>query len=371
MNNQSFIDALEKKSTYDEFGRFLEEKARRENVPISVLFELTPLCNLSCRMCYVHLQPEQMDRPLLTAEEWKSLIDQAYQKGMLQASISGGECLTYPGFDEIYLHLLEKGVQTSVMTNGLLLNEERIAFFTRHRPAVIQVTLYGSNDDAYERVTGKRCFKEVIRNIENAVHAGLVLTISLTPNRFSGEDLLSILKLGKKMGLPVYINTSVFDPRPETGRSGGEFDVDPEMYARLWRLYGELFGGEKAEEIELYKLPAAGGPCHSTDEKGLLCGGGRSACVLDWKGIMHPCNQLPFSADPLKDGYDTAWKQINEYVRNYPRVAECKGCPYDRVCVRCAGRMLPYAEPGKQPLRLCEKTRYLVHRGVIGIPDCE
>ena len=35
-------------------------KARRECIPINGLFELTPLCNFRCRMCYVRLDPADM-----------------------------------------------------------------------------------------------------------------------------------------------------------------------------------------------------------------------------------------------------------------------------------------------------------------------
>ena len=55
---------------YQAVRRFLDFKARDRGVPISGTFELTPLCNLDCKMCYVHLRKEQMrGAQLLSAEQ--------------------------------------------------------------------------------------------------------------------------------------------------------------------------------------------------------------------------------------------------------------------------------------------------------------
>lgn len=85
-------------------SRFLDKKAREKGIPIFGQFELTPLCNFSCKMCYVHLNAEQlMGRVILKVDEWKNLMHQALEAGMIHATLTGGECLEYPGFDELYV----------------------------------------------------------------------------------------------------------------------------------------------------------------------------------------------------------------------------------------------------------------------------
>ena len=114
-------------------------------------------------MCYIHLQKEQMHgKELLPVEAWKQLMTQAAQAGMRVATLTGGECLTYPGFEELYLHLQEVGVEVTVLTNGVLLDERRVRFFQAHPPRKVQISLYGSSEDAYEKVTGHRMFARVI-----------------------------------------------------------------------------------------------------------------------------------------------------------------------------------------------------------------
>ena len=85
-----------------------------------------------------------------------------------------------------------------------------------------------------------------------------------------------------------------------------------------------------------------------------------------------PCNRMNIiHADLLQEGFAAAWKKVNGEACSWPRVPECKGCPYDKVCNHCAGNMLRYAKPGQQPTGLCEKIKYYVQCGVRDLPDCE
>ena len=48
-------DQTLKEQGWEGFSGRMWERARRSCVPITGTFELTPLCNFSCRMCYVRL----------------------------------------------------------------------------------------------------------------------------------------------------------------------------------------------------------------------------------------------------------------------------------------------------------------------------
>ena len=358
--------------SYQSFARYLDRRARAKGIPLTGQFELTPLCNFSCKMCYVHLNAEQLNgRKVLSVETWKDLMHQAWEAGMMHVTLSGGECLAYPGFDELYLYLQSLGCDVTVLTNAFLLDEKRIEFFRQHPPALIQVTLYGWNDDVYERVTGVRGFARVAENVQRAIDAGFNVKLVITPNRFLGEDVLETIRVATKMCRKVVVNSTIITPREETGRSGQRDDPDADLYIRIFRLMNELDGIE-TKEIDPEDLPPAGGPCHECEQRGLGCGGARSGFVTDWQGNLMPCNSLDLiKADPFKDGFKAAWDSIHEQVMNFPQVPECQGCAYAEVCHRCAGIMILYAEPGKQPVEMCEQIRYLVRHGVMKLPECD
>lgn len=357
---------------YKSLSSFLDFKAREKGVPVHCQFELTPLCNFNCPMCYVHLNPDQLNgRSVFSVEEWKDLMHQAWEAGMIHATLTGGECLTYPGFDELFLYLHSLGCDISVLTNGYLLNDERIRFFKEHPPAFIQITLYGWNDDVYERITGKRAFQTVMENARKAIEADLPISINVTPSIYLGEDVLETIRIGMKMSKSFTVNSALFTPREETGRSDHQDTSETDLYIRIYRLINEL-GGRETKEADEDKLLPAGGPFHECNECGLRCGGGRSSYVLDWKGMMMACNRMHMiNADARRIGIKEAWAKVNHEASNWPRVPECIECPYDRVCNNCAGNMLRFAAPGKQPTELCEQAKAYVRNGVRYIPECD
>ncbi len=376
-NGFEFLKSLKDQSNnrtpdYSLFSKYIAFKARKRGVPISGQFELTPLCNFNCGMCYVHLNSEQLhDKTLISVEEWKELFRQACEAGMYHANLTGGECLTYPGFDELFLYLHSLGCEVGVLTNGFLLDDKRIQFFKEHMPSRIQITLYGWNDDVYERVTGRRGFSTVIENVRKAIDAHLPVALAITPCDLLGKDVLETLKLAHSICKGVTVNSGLFTPREETGRSHVQANPRKEEYLEIYRLMLELSGSE-IKEIDEKELPPYGSDIHECKECGLRCGGGRAAFVIDWKGTMTPCNRLDLiRAYPLQEGFKDAWTKINQGANSWPRVPECDGCAYREVCNNCAADVLQYTEPGKQPLGICEQTKYFVRHGVRSIPECE
>ena len=360
------------KESFDfrDIGGYLEEKARRMNIPLFGQFELTPLCNLNCGMCYVHLTEHQMQgRSLLTAAEWMSLMQDAFSAGMYEAALTGGECLTYPAFDEIYLFLQSLGCHVTVMTNGILLDEERIRFFMDHPPSLIQLTLYGADEETYERVTGRRVFHQVLNHIHMAREAGFDLLISITPTPALGEDVFETLRLARSLSEYVTINTSLFVSPGEDRHMEDIEKLDDAFYARIFRFDREL-RGRQIREFPEDELPEPGGPCSEGCESGLVCGGGRSGFVIDWKGGMRACNRFEAVGFPLQDGFEKAWEAVNKMANSWPRFSGCTGCFYEEVCHQCAAWCRDIAEPGKQPKSICKRTRFMVSQGADSPPAC-
>ena len=74
----------------------LYQKAAKEKIPLNGTFELSPVCNFACRMCYVRKtvkEVEAQSHRMLTLEQWISLAEQARKEGMLYLLLTGGEPL--------------------------------------------------------------------------------------------------------------------------------------------------------------------------------------------------------------------------------------------------------------------------------------
>ena len=359
--------------SFDTLYRFIDRKARARGIPLDGQFELTPLCNFDCKMCYTHLTKQQMQgKPLLTVDQWKQIIDEAYAAGMVRATLTGGECLTYPGFEELYLYLHSLGCEIRVLTNAALLDDRWIRFLTEHPPIMVQISLYGGDEDTYERVTGQRKFAVVSENIRRAINAELPVALALTPNKYMGKGMLDTVRTAYEFGVPFGMAAYLADPYESTGRSGINHELTMDEYVELFRYRNKLTGTENLS-IEPEKLPAPGGPHHDCGRCGMNCGGGMSCFNISWEGIMSLCTESrDIATRPLEEGFLNCWKKIHEIAANWPCPPECKECPYEDVCTNCEILKTEIAgEPGKQPLTLCERTKYMVQNGVYTIPACE
>ena len=147
-------------------------------------------------------------------------------------------------------------------------------------------------------------FRQVVDHIHAVREAGFPLLLTITPNRFSGEDVFKTIRLARSIIPNVDISTSLFSLRDGPQREGSE-DLDAEFYARILRFDREL-RGLPLHECPESDLPAPGGPLRACDERGLECGGGRSGFVIDWQGRMRICNRLEVISEPMRVGFGEA-----------------------------------------------------------------
>lgn len=315
---------------------FLSKRAWERGIPISGTFELTPFCNLDCKMCYVHLNAGQLrGRKLLSADDWERVMSEAIDAGMMYATLTGGECLLHPDFERLYLFLHSKGVRVSLLTNGALLDRTRVEFLAKHPPSGIRVTIYGADEDSYEQVTGHRMFYKVIKNIQYADGNGLPLSLSITPNPYLGSDTEHLIRFVAGLGIPFIINSALIEPWEDTGRTADYKDLSPDEYMRFFKLQLQLQGKSLPTECEDI-LPASRSGAVG-EVRGLRCGAGRSTFKVSWDGKMTPCNNLnDLTVKPLEIGFAESWKSVHNYVKGILLPIECESCPYKMAVHPCA-----------------------------------
>ncbi|MBR2823299.1 MAG: radical SAM protein [Clostridia bacterium] len=370
LNALTLLDAMKEKGVspderYRRLNRYLEANARRNGIPLHGSLELTSFCNLDCKMCYVHPEKGMRAEAPLSPETWIRLIDEAREMGLLRVSLTGGECLTYPGFDDVYLHLYERGMKIRILTNGLLLDEKRIAFFRRYRPTSFQITLYGGDEAEYEAVTGHRVFGKMMDHLAMLKEAELPVSLSITPNPFMRQDVRPLLEAAARTGFPWQINSFLMPPRAETGRSGG--DLPSDRYIEILRTATALRG----EELTPADPAAVPPPSAAAAEpvRGTSCGAGRSSFAILHNGIMCPCVGLPdIRTEPLTVGFREAWNTLHEAAVNLPAPGECRGCAYEAQCTLCPANHRS-AAPGHCDRRICDRTLKMVSAGLMRLPD--
>ena len=358
----------------EEYKRFMNLQARMRGQVHSCGFELTPLCNFSCKMCYVHLTEAQARREsaLLSTAQWLDIMRQAVNAGVMHADLTGGVCLTHPGFKELYLYLCSQGVQVSVLTNGQLITEEMADFFAKYPPAIVQITIYGSSEDAYERVTGRRAFADVCNAIQRLKKRGIRLFLPITPNRYMQQDVHALLEFLRGTGVEYAIGTGSLPAREDTGRILDDYAPDNSLYLRLHQdeqAYRRSLhpSAEPQPETRIVRMPKG----FKTICK-LPCSSGQCTCHINWKGEMQPC--IPFhtvTRSVPAYGFDSAWDWIKKTMAAYEPPSECQACPQHAVCQSCPAERTAGVLNGPVNRSVCERyARYAQEKILTPPQEC-
>lgn len=352
-----------KKLSHREFQLMLWKNAFSNEIPISNLFELTPLCNLDCRMCYVHLQDPSLKDRMLNGNQWIRIMDEAISLGMMSAILTGGEAMTHPDFRLIYRHLSDRGISVSVKSNGILLNESAREFFQKLPPATIDISVYGCSKESYQAVTAHDCFETVDRNIRAAIAEGLPIRLMITPSRFMDPWIDEILEYAQQFEVKTVVNTQLFDPHPGTGREKESFDLSKEKILAVRRMAKKLFEDDRLSFEEEQQLREKYRPDITGEKKGLRCAAGRTQFAVTWDGVMIPCVAFPrelISSSVLEEGTEAAWNAVHEAVLQFQLPKDCAACGYSGICSYCPASHGNAAVRHQCNPAVCELERALI-----------
>lgn len=126
---------------------------------------LTNACNLKCKHCYMFSSSPLKDE--LNKREWLNVIDQFVDYGGKNISISGGEPLLVPYFEDLIWDIRKKSkhLRIKLLTNGILLNKF-IYILNDLYIEEIQISLDGPDAKTHDLIRGKGSFEKTINNIK-------------------------------------------------------------------------------------------------------------------------------------------------------------------------------------------------------------
>ncbi len=158
--------------------------------------ELTERCNNACQHCYINLPEHDAAARAreLTTLEWKAILQQAADLGVLTVLITGGEPLLREDFAELYLFTRRLGMQVMLYTNARLITPELADLFARIPPREkIEITVYGMRPASYDAVAcAPGAFAQFQRGVALLRERGVpfVLKTALLPDNRADLPLL-------------------------------------------------------------------------------------------------------------------------------------------------------------------------------------
>ncbi len=362
---------------------FLFQKAVQTHAPINGSVELLPVCNMNCNMCYVRISREEADAlgGIKPARDWIALGKQMQEAGVLFLLRTGGEPLLHPDFKEIYLEYRRMGFIVTINTNGTLIDGEWADFFAQNPPRRLNITLYGMDDETYERLCH---YKNGFTKVTNALallkerNIPVKISASLTPENKDQVD--SIYNYGKSMGMPVHMDSYMMAAKRERNKA---FDTESRLAPKDAAVNGlRAFYNEAGEEV-YYEYIKQTLKTVEADEKAMEeqktvesdeiameeqktkdadtkneataendsnsdvalrenvreqgCYAGRCSFAVSWQGNLKPCviTSGP-SANAFASGFKEAWDTVTkEYLPKY-LPEKCTNCKYRSLCDICS-----------------------------------
>jgi radical SAM protein with 4Fe4S-binding SPASM domain len=313
---------------------------------LSFDLEITARCNNDCRHCYINLSAgDRLARSReLTLQEIGDIADQAVALGAVWVLISGGEPLLREDFHEIYLLLKRKGLLVSVFTNATLVRDEHIALFRKYPPRDIEITVYGSTEETYERVTGRLgSFAAFTAGLNRLLECGVKVRLKAMAIRSNFYELPAIADFCHartkdyfRFDHQLHLR---FDHNEERNLMIKAERLTPEEIVALERADEERFASlQKCCDILINEEFAHKGCDHL-----FHCGLGTGSFNVGYDGTFRLCSSLwaPETIYDLRQGtLREAWEQFVPKVRDMrsrrPEYQEnCRSCPIVNLCLWC------------------------------------
>lgn len=170
--------------------------------PVSVNFEITDKCNLSCSFCF-NVSPEYQNQftkeksiPVLVADEnavshrnsaldrlqrMRKILDELSDAGVFEVRFFGGEFTVFKYWRELIGYAGEKGFFISFVSNGYLFSDDDIDYLARCGVSSCSISLHGT-ELIHDSIVGKKgSYSRAMNTIVRLRSAGMAVSVVYTP----------------------------------------------------------------------------------------------------------------------------------------------------------------------------------------------
>lgn len=366
------------------------------NAPLYIDFDVTLACNMKCRHCNVEASDPLENE--LSLEEVRTLVDEMFNIGVYDLSITGGEPLMRKDWREILLHVHQySSWKLTLNTNGTLWGEADVAFVAENVPSfLVSVSIDGHTPETYgilrrnaSEEPYKSAFEKAIRTVQLLKEYGAAVALNYTITKATIGHFLDTVELANTLG--VGILGIKFFPYGRGKTYLDELEIDYQSWASLLRTLTQLkeedstFGGvslstscpwemyvplmtdgyteEEVERIWNYESPLKNEHYRSFRDVG--CNAGVTSCAISPDGSVYPCGtvsaKIPavYCGNTREGGLLRVWEtspflqKLRELTVSHIE-GHCNDCAYATLCGGgCRARALVHCGALTAPDTLC------------------
>lgn len=166
--------------------------------PYALLAEVTYRCPLHCPYCSNPLQ--QSGAAELSTDEWRRVINEAADLGILHVGFSGGEPLARPDLPELIAAARGAGLYTNLITSGLGLDAARLVTLREAGLDSIQLSIQSDEAPLADRIAGAPVHARKLEIARLIREAAIPLSLNVVLHRANIDRLPQILELAEALG---------------------------------------------------------------------------------------------------------------------------------------------------------------------------
>ncbi|MCX7749562.1 MAG: PqqD family peptide modification chaperone [Clostridia bacterium] len=316
-----------------------EDRLEKQPVspPITCYWDLSTLCNLSCKHCAVEGGDVKTDE--LDTKECLNVVNQLASLGELSLVLSGGEPLLRKDFFEIARYAKFRGMDLQLATNATVLDARKAREIKRLDMSV-QVSLDGSNPEIHDAFRGKKgAFKAALRGISFLRKERVPFTIGFVVNKSNMHDMEAAAQLAVQLGAENFRVISYVSYG--RGKSFQELEPTPQEFKwiaeKIVEMKKSLEIPVTEAEFEFCLKPGMGSDI--TDDQHFGCGGALGSFSITANGDVLPCSFFEGIRCENVREYPLAWIWENSPLFNYFRdlkskdiKGSCKNCQWFLQC---------------------------------------
>ncbi|MEU6321801.1 pyrroloquinoline quinone biosynthesis protein PqqE [Streptomyces sp. NPDC047009] len=167
--------------------------------PFGLLAELTYRCPLACPYCSNPLNMAGYQDEL-TTDEWRRVLTEAADLGVLQCHLSGGEPLLRRDLVEIAAVAHDLGLYTNLVTSALGLSRPRAEQLRAAGLDHVQISIQADEPAVSDRIAGLPSFQRKIEAMRVVKELGWPLTMNVVLHRHNIDRVADVLGLAEEMG---------------------------------------------------------------------------------------------------------------------------------------------------------------------------
>jgi AdoMet-dependent heme synthase len=309
----------------------------RTPLPQSLVWEVTPRCNLCCAHCYnVWTAPHAALPGELDTSVMVQLLQrlEPHARRLRSFTLSGGEPLLRSDLELLITRTRQTlpSAQINVSTNGYELTSARSRALMNAGANAIQLTLLSADPEVHNEMVGRQgAFQQVLSALACAREAGLKVAIFFVATRRNIHTWPGAARLALALG----VNALVFNRFQPGGRALSAWETLTPTSAQLAGALQQIHELRRLADIQLgTPIP----PCE-WKASGLSARRRRiMACPIGTKhayptigpdGNLRPCNHSPKISGNL---LDTPLEALLHRVPEECLPAECKDCADKTAC---------------------------------------